>query len=191
MTASQAKPQAKPVDNGVNVNALLGAREALTATPEAAQFKWRATSEWVHGTHNRATVDGFFGLGAEQKHRQAFQYDTDHPEIFAAPDKAATPVEYVLVGLAGCLTAGIAAVAQNRNIQLKSVKATLEAPMDLQGILGIDDNVRNGFDGIKVHYEIDADATPEQIAALVAQSQKRSAVFDALTNPTNVSVTVS
>lgn len=189
MTTSQANTQAKPVDNGVNVNALLGAREALTATPAAAQFKWRATSEWVHGTHNRATVDSFFGLGGEQKHRQAFQYETDHPEIFAAPDKAATPVEYVLVGLAGCLTAGIAAVAQNRNIQLKSVKATLEAPMDLQGILGIDDNVRNGFDGIKVHYEIDADATPAQIEALVAQSQKRSAVFDILANPTDVTVT--
>ena len=144
--------QAKPVDNGVNVNALLGAREALTATPEAAQFKWRATSEWLHGTHNRTTIDKFFGLGGEQKHRQAYQYETDHPEIFAAPDNAATPVEYVLVGLAGCLTAGIAAVAQNRNIQLKSVKATLEAPMDLQGILGIDEHVRNGFDGIKVHY---------------------------------------
>ncbi|HET9206838.1 MAG TPA: OsmC family protein, partial [Burkholderiaceae bacterium] len=122
-------------------------------------------------------------------HRQAYAYESDHPEIFASPDNGATPVEFVLVGLAGCLTAGIAAVAQNRNIQLKSVKATLEAPMDLQGILGIDDNVRNGFDGIKVHYEIDADATPEQIEALVAQSQKRSAVFDIVTNPTDVTVT--
>jgi len=129
-------------------------------------------------------------LGGEQKHRQPFQFDTDHPEIFAAEDKGATPVEYVLVGLAGCLSAGIAAVAQNRNIQLRSVKATLEAGMDIQGILGIDANVRNGFDGIKVHYEIDADATPEQIAALVAQSQKRSAVFDIVTNPTNVAVEV-
>lgn len=175
--------------NGVNVEALLGARAALTQTPEAARFTWRATSEWVNGTHSRATVDGFFGLGAEQKHRQPFRFDADHPELFAAEDKGATPVEYVLVGLAGCLSAGIAAVAQNRNIQLHSVKATLEAGMDLQGILGIDENVRNGFDGIRVHYEIDADATPEQIAALVAQSQKRSAVFDIVTNPTDVHVT--
>ena len=181
--------QIQSAQNGVNVAALLGAREALTATPEAAQFKWRATSEWLHGTHNRATVSSFFGLGGEQKHRQTFQYESDHPEIFAASDNGATPVEFVLVGLAGCLTAGIAAVAQNRNIQLKSVKATLEAGMDLQGILGIDEHVRNGFDGIKVHYEIDADATPEQIAALVAQSQKRSAVFDIVTNPTDVTVT--
>ena len=188
MTTAQAKT-AKPADNGVNVAALLGAREALTATPAGAQFKWRATSEWLRGTHSRATVDGFFGLGDEQKHRQTYQYESDHPEVFASPDNGATPVEFVLVGLAGCLTAGIAAVAQNRNIQLRSVKATLEAGMDLQGILGIDENVRNGFDGIKVHYEIDADATPEQIAALVAQSQKRSAVFDIVTNPTDVTVT--
>jgi len=178
-------------DNGVNVEALLGAREALTEAPEAAAFKWRATSEWVSGTHSRATVDGFFGLGDEQKHRQTFQFDADHPEVFAAEDNGATPVEFFLVGLAGCLSAGIASVAQNRNIQLRSVKATLEAGMDLQGILGIDDAVRNGFDGIRVHYEIDADATQDEIAALVAQSQKRSAVFDIVTNPTNVSVKVN
>jgi len=183
--------QERTVDNGVNVEALLGAREALTEAPEAAAFKWRATSEWVSGTHSRATVDGFFGLGAEQKHRQTFQFDVDHPEIFAAEDNGATPVEFILVGLAGCLSAGIASVAQNRNIQLRSVKATLEAGMDLQGILGIDDAVRNGFDGIRVHYEIDADATQDEIAALVAQSQKRSAVFDVVTNPTDVTVTAS
>jgi uncharacterized OsmC-like protein len=183
--------QPRTAMNGVNVDTLLGARAALTEAPEAARFKWRATSEWISGTHSRATVDGFFGLGAEQKHRQTFRFDADHPEVFAAEDNGATPVEYVLVGLAGCLSAGIAAVAQNRNIQLRSVKATLEASMDLQGILGIDERVRNGFDGITVHYEIDADATPEQIAALVAQSQKRSAVFDIITNPTDVTVTAS
>ena len=177
------------VTNGVNVAALLGAREALTGAPAAAQFTWRATSEWQRGTHTRSSIHGFYGLGGEQKHRQPFSFDTDHPEVFASEDLGATPVEMVLVGLAGCLTAGIAAVAQNRNIQLNSVKATLEAPMDLRGILGIDADVRNGFDSIKVHYEIDADATEAQIAALVAQSQKRSAVFDILTNPTDVTVT--
>ena len=187
--SSMASTATAAVDNGVNVAALLGAREALTAAPEGARFKWRASSEWLRGTHSRATVDGFFGLGAEQRHRQTYQFDSDHPEIFASPDNGATPVEFVLVGLAGCLSAGVAAVAQHRNIQLRSVKATLEAGMDLQGILGIDEQVRNGFDGIKVHYEIDADATPEQIAALVAQSQKRSAVFDIVTNPTDVTVT--
>lgn len=179
------------VNNGVNVEALLGAREALTEAPEGAKFTWRATCDWINGTHSATTVDGFFGLGEEQQHRTAFRFDTDHPEVFASEDKGATPVEIVLAGLAGCLTAGIASVAQNRNIQLRSVKATLEGGMDLQGILGIDGDVRNGFDGIKVHYDIDADASKEDIAALVAQSQKRSAVFDIITNPTDVSVTVA
>jgi len=178
-------------DNGVNVEALLGARTALTEAPEAAHFKWRATCDWVRGTHSRTTVEGFYGLGAEQPRPQAFHYDADHPELFAAEDNGATPVEYVLVALASCLTAGIASVAQNRNIQLRSVKATLEAGMDMQGILGIDSEVRNGFDGIKVTFVIDADATREEIAALVAQSQRRSAVFDIVTNPTNVSVQVA
>ena len=178
------------IDNGVNVEALLGARQALTDTPAAARFQWRASSHWVRGTHSRTTVQKFFGLGAEQSHKREFTFDADHPEIFASEDKGATPVEFVLVGLASCLTAGIAAVAQNRGIQLHSVKATLEAGMDLQGILGIDSDVRNGFDGIKVVFEIDADASKEDIAALVAQSQRRSAVFDIVTNPTDVSVEI-
>jgi uncharacterized OsmC-like protein len=178
------------VDNGVNVEALLGAREALSAAPEAARFQWRATCAWMNGTHSKSTVDQFFGLGEGQRHRTEFTFDADHPEIFAAEDNGATPVEYVLVGLGACLTAGVAAVAQHRKIQLRSVKATIEGSMDLQGILGIDSDVRNGFDGIKVTYQIDADATPDEIRALVAQSQKRSAVYDIVTNPTNVTVEV-
>ena len=179
------------VDNGVNVEALIGAREALEAAPEAAQFVWRATCEWVNGTHCRNTIDGFFGLGEEQARQKPHTVECDHPEQFAAEDKAATPVEVVLSGLASCLTAGIAAVAQYRGIQLRSVKATLEGNMDLHGILGIDDDVRNGFGAIRVHYDIDADAAEDDIKALVAQSQKRSAVFDIITNPTNVFVTVN
>jgi uncharacterized OsmC-like protein len=174
----------------VNVEALLAAREALTNAPQAAQFKWRAACEWKDGTYSHSTVEGFFGLGEEQRRKTTFSFDADHPEVFASDDKGATPVEYVLVGLASCLTAGIAAVAQHRNIQLRSVKATIEGDMDIQGILGIDSDVRNGFGGIKVSYEIDADAKREDIEALVAQSQKRSAVYDIVTNPTNVVVEV-
>ena len=144
----------------------------------------------MNGTHSQSTVQGFFGLGAEQTHKREFRYDADHPEVFASEDNGATPVEYVLVGLASCLTAGIAAVAQNRSIQLRSVKAIVEAGMDIQGILGIDSDVRNGFSGVKIVFEIDADASKKEIAALVAQSQKRSAVFDIITNPTNVVVQI-
>jgi uncharacterized OsmC-like protein len=181
----------KPVNNGVNVDALFGAQEALAKAPEAAKFKWRATVEWINGTHSRSTVEGFYGLGAEHKHKSKFAFDADHPEVFAAEDKAATPVEIVLASLASCLTAGVAAVAQARKIQLRSVSATLEAGMDIRGILGVDEDVRNGFDGIKVTYKIDADASPDDIKAIVAQSQKRSAVYDIITNPTNVTVEVA
>ena len=183
--------QEAAVDNGVNVGAILEARDALSATPEAARFKWRASSRWIGGTHSQHRVGDFFGLGAEQQRDKSFTFETDHPELFASEDRGATPVEAVLVGLAGCLSAGIASVAQNRGIQLRSVKATLEGGMDLQGILGIDSDVRNGFDGIRVNYEIDADASEDEIAALVAQSQKRSAVFDIITNPTDVHVAVA
>lgn len=182
---------AKSVDNGVNVEALLGAREALAQAPEAAKFQWRATTRWQRGTHTRSSTLSFFGLGEEQSHRKEYVYEADHPEVFASEDNGATPVELVLAGLGACLTAGVAAVAQNRGIQLNSVTAKIEGGMDIQGILGMDPDVRNGFDGIKVTYEIDADASPEDIRALVAQSQKRSAVYDVITNPTQITVEVA
>jgi uncharacterized OsmC-like protein len=177
-----------PVDNGVNVAALLGAREALSATPEAADFTWRATCTWRNGTHSHSTVDGFTGLGAEQQHRNTYEYDIDHPECFASADNGATPVEVVLVGLAGCLTAGVASVAQFRGIQLRSVTATIEGQMNVLGILGADPDIRNGFDAITVRFAIDADATREDLEALLAQAQKRSAVFDVVANPTKILV---
>lgn len=191
MTTTGNNSTVAEVDNGVNVSALLGAREALEKAPEAAQFKWRASCEWVNGTHSRSAIGTFFGLGAEQSRNKTFTVEADHPQVFASEDNAPTPVELVLSGLASCLTAGVAAVAQRRGIQLHSVKASLEADMDIQGILGIDDEVRNGFGAIRVHFDIRADASPDDIKALVAQSQKRSAVFDVITNPTNVFVTVN
>jgi uncharacterized OsmC-like protein len=178
------------IDNGVNVQALLDARETLAGAPEAAQFTWRASSKWQNGVHSTTTIQNYFGLGAEQSHKTETVLDADHPEVFAAEDNAITPIEYLLVGLASCLTAGVASVAQNRGIQLRSVEATVEGNHDVRGILG-DADVRNGFNDIKVTFDIDADASEEDIEALLAQSQKRSAVFDALTNPTEIAVAVA
>ena len=180
-----------PIDNGVNTEALLGAREALGAAPEAAAFTWRTSCRWIHGTHSTSTIEGFSGLGTEHQHKKTFTFEADHPECFASQDLGATPVEIVLAGLAGCLTAGVASVAQHREIQLRSVTATLEADMNVLGILGADPEVRNGFSGVRVHFDIDADASPADIEAIVAQSQKRSAVFDIVTNPTAVTVEIN
>ena len=179
------------VDNGVNVQALLDAREVLKGAPEAAQFTWRASCKWRNGTHSKTDVKSFFGLGQEQRHKTETSFEADHPEIFASEDNGITPIEYVLVGLASCLTAGVASVAQNRGIQLRSVESKLEGTMDIRGILGIDSEVRNGYDDIKVTFKIDADASKKEIEAIVAQSQKRSAVFDIIANPTTVNVEVA
>lgn len=180
----------KTVDNGVNVDALLGARAALTEAPQAAQFVWRSTCEWKNGVHCQSTMGGFFGLGEEQDRGRTFTIDADHPEQFAASNQGASPVEILLSALASCLAAGVASIAQHRGIQLRAVTATVEGDMDLQGIMGIDSDVRNGFSAIRVSFDVDADATPDEVRALVAQSQKRSAVYDIVTNPTAVTVDV-
>src|SRR6201989_3716579 len=163
MTATES-----PVANAFNVEALLGVRDALAGTPEIAQFQWRSTVSWVNGTHSRSDVETFYGFGEEQRHHTTFSYDIDHPLQFAAQDNGITPVEYVLVALGGCLTAGIAVVAQQRGIQLRSVQAVVSAEMDLHGILGADPDVRSGVSRVRVDYRI-----AQQIAAVVAQSQNR------------------
>ena len=178
------------VNNGVNVQALLDARQVLKGAPDAAKFTWRASCKWQNGVHSQTSIQGYHGLGQEQKHKTETTFEADHPEVFAANDNGITPIEYVLVGLASCLTAGVAAVAQNRGIQLRSVESKLEGTMDIRGILGVDPDVRNGYDDIKVTFKIDADASKKDIEAIVAQSQKRSAVYDVITNPVNVTVEV-
>ncbi|QKV17364.1 OsmC family protein [Oricola thermophila] len=178
-------------DNGVNTEALIGARGAFAEAPQAARFTFRSTCDWVEGTYSSNAINGYFGLGEEHQRAKTFRIESDHPVVFAAADRAPTPTEIVLSALASCLTGGVAAVAQHRGIQLKSVRAVVEGDIDVQGILGMDPEIRNGFSSIRVRFEIDADASREDIEALVAQSQKRSAVFDILTNPTSVAVSVA
>lgn len=179
------------VDNGVDIEAILAARAALTQAPPAARFNFRARCEWINGTHSRSTVTDFYGLGETHRHRQSFTLECDHPEVFASEDNAPAPVEAALAALGSCLMAGVATVATNRGVQLRSVTATVEGDMDLQGILGIDGDVRNGFDDVRVTFDIDADASREDMEAIVAQSQKRSAVFDLFSNPTTITVSVA
>jgi uncharacterized OsmC-like protein len=182
---------AKPVDNGINLEAILEARQMLTDAPEAGTVVWRASSTWRNGTHSYSKCEPFNAFGEDHPHRGDYGIDMDHPELFASEDNGATPIEVVLLGLAGCLTAGIASVATMREIQLRSVTATVEADMDLLGVMGVDPEVRNGFSAVRVHFDVDADASQEDIEAIVAQSQKRSAVYDIMTSPTNVVVAVN
>ncbi|WP_238364020.1 OsmC family protein [Mesobacterium pallidum] len=179
------------VDNGVNTEALIGARGAFADAPQAAQFTFRSTCDWIEGTYSVNAINGYFGVGQEHARAQTFRIESDHPAVFAAGDRAPTPPEIVLSALASCLTGGVASVAQHRGIQLNSVRAIVEGDVDVQGILGMDAEIRNGFSAIRVTFQVDAEASADEIAAVVAQSQKRSAVFDILANPTNVSVSVA
>ncbi|MFD0980323.1 OsmC family protein [Tropicimonas aquimaris] len=181
----------KIVSNGVNTEALIGARDAFEQMPEAAAFTFRSTCEWNEGTHSTNAINGYFGLGQEHDRKETFRIESDHPEVFAAADRAPTPPEIAIAALASCLSGGVAAVAQHRGIQLHKMRAVVEGDVDVRGILGMDPEIRNGFSDIRVTFEIEADAAPDEIRALVAQSQKRSALFDMLTNPTNVNVTVA
>jgi uncharacterized OsmC-like protein len=176
--------------NGVNVEALFGALDAVKAQPEAAKFQFRASNEWVSGTHSRSRIHEFFGLGSEQTHRQAHEYDADHPEQLVGTDVAPSPVEFLLHALAACITAGIGNVAAARGIELTRVRSTVSGDIDLVGLLGIDPSVRNGYQSIDVRLVIEGDAGADELRTVVERSVARSAVYDMLTNGTAVSVHV-
>lgn len=180
----------RPALNGVDVPTLFATIDAVKDQPSAATFRFRAVNRWVSGTHSRTTIDGFFGVGAEQRHRTTYLVEADHPELLVGSDNAPSPVEHILHGLAACLTAGIGNIAAARGIALTEVESRLEGDIDLQGLLGLSDDVRNGYERIRVDFRIAGDATDEQLRALVAQSQARSAVFDIVTNGVPVEIGV-
>jgi uncharacterized OsmC-like protein len=177
--------------NGVDTKALFTTINHVDGQRDLAQFQFRATNTWQSGTHSRSTISSFTGAGGEHQHMAAFELDADHPQVLTGKDNGPTPVEYLLVALASCLTAGVANVAAARGVELRSVTSTVEGDIDLQGILGLSDEVRNGYQGLRVRFEIDADASPVVIERIVAQSRARSAVFDVLTNGVPVTVHVA
>lgn len=176
--------------NGVDTEALFGALDAVKEQPEAAKFQFRATNTWVSGTHSRSTIQEFFGLGAEQTHREAHTYDADHPEQLTGTDKAPSPVEFLLHALAACITAGIGNIAAARGIDLTRVESTVTGDIDLMGLLGLDPSVRNGYQGIEITLRIEGDASTDKLRGVVERSVARSGVFDVLANGTPVTVKV-
>jgi uncharacterized OsmC-like protein len=177
------------VRNGVDTATLFATLDAVKATPEIAKFQFRATNRWVSGTHNQSTIHGFYGAMQEMTHQQAHVYDADHPAVLVGADNGPTPVEFVLHALAACLTAGLANIAAARGVNLESVESTVEGDIDLLGILGLSDDVRNGYQGIKVSFKVRGD-DPEKLRRVIEQSRKRSAVYDVVTNGVPVSIEV-
>ena len=180
-----------PHINGVDASTLLATREAVRGNPPIAKFQFRANNAWQSGTHSVSTFDGFYGVGQELAHLETTQVVSDHPEVLVAADQGPTPVEYLLHAIAACLTAGIANIAAVRGITLTRLESYVEGDVDLLGILGLSDGaVRNGYDEIRVRFTIEGDADDEALRSLVEQSRRRSAVYDALTNPTPVVIDV-
>lgn len=191
MTQTMTQPRKREPMNGVDVPALFATIDAVAGQRELAQFRFRATNRWMAGTHSRTTVESFYGAGGEQEHKRTFELDGDHPQVLVGADNGPTPVEYVLIGLASCLTAGIGNIASARGVELYGVEARVEGEIDLQGLLGLSDEVRNGYQQIRVDYTIRGNAPEEKLRQIVEQSRARSAVFDIVTNQVPVEITVN
>ena len=176
--------------NGVDVPTLFATLDAVRESPGIATFQFRASNEWQGGTHSRSEFSGFYGATQELTHQHVTVVDADHPQVLVGADHAPTPAEYLLHAIAACLTAGIANIASARGVDLTKLTSTVEGDIDLLGILGLSDSVRNGFEQIKVTFHVEGDADAETLREIVDQSRRRSAVYDALTNPTPVHIDV-
>ncbi len=178
--------------NGVDVPTLFATLDAVKASPDIAAFQFRASNTWISGTHNRGSIQGFYGAGQEDTTRaEPFVCDADHPTVLVGTGKGPTPVEYLLHAIAACLTAGLANIAAARGVTLHRITSTVEGDIDLLGILGLSPDVRNGYRQIRVHFDVEGDASPQELAALVERSRRRSAVYDVLTNGTDVLIDVT
>jgi uncharacterized OsmC-like protein len=181
----------RPARNGVDVPTLFATLDAVKGQPEIATFRFRASNRWVSGTHSRSTIQGFYGAMQEMRHEQEHTYDADHPAVLVGKDTAPTPVEFLLHAIAACLTSGLANIAAARGIDLHEVTSTVEGDIDLNGILGLSKEARNGYTAIRVRFDVRGDAPEEQLRELVEQSRRRSAVYDVLTNGVPVHVDVA
>jgi uncharacterized OsmC-like protein len=177
--------------NGVQTPDLLATINAVKASPDLAKFRFRASNRWVSGTYSESRVEAFSGAGGDHTHITEFRYAADHPTVLVGLDRGPTPIEFLLHGLAACITAGIGNIAAVRGITLTSVESRVEGDIDLRGILGLSDQVRNGYERIRISFDIAGDASAEKLRGIVEQGVARSAVFDVLTSgvPVDVSIT--
>jgi uncharacterized OsmC-like protein len=190
LTSARAEKVAPAPRNGINTPAVFATINAVAQQPQLAKFQFRATTRWAKGTHSRTTIETFSGAGGEHAHKHEHTYDADHPAVLVGEDNGPTPMEFVLQALGSCLMAGVASVAAARRIDLYEVIARIEGDVDLRGVLGISDEARNGYESIRVSFEIKGDAPAEKLQQIIEQSRKRSAVFDIITNAVPIEIVV-
>ena len=192
MTTTDTTAQASDsMRNGVDTATLFATLDAVKQAPQAAQFQFRAHNQWISGTHNRSTIADYFGVGEERSHERTFVFDADHPAVLVGQDHGPTAVEFVLHALAACLTAGLANIAAARRVKLTEVRSTVTGDIDLNGLLGLSPDVRNGYERITVRFTIKGDAPAETLREIVEQSRARSAVYDVITNRVHVTIEVN
>ncbi len=191
MSETITAPRKREPLNGVDTPTLFATIDAVASQRELARFRFRATNRWQSGTHSRTSITSFYGAGGDHEHVREFVLDADHPQVLVGADNGPLPVELVLAGLASCLTGGIGNIAAARGVTLQEVESVVEGEMDLQGILGLSNEVRNGYERIRVDFTIKGDAPEETLRKIVEQSRSRSAVFDVITNQVPVDITVN
>jgi uncharacterized OsmC-like protein len=179
------------IRNGVNTETLFATLDVVKAQPELGTFQFRASNEWIDGAHNRSTIRDFYAAGGEDTSRaEAFELDAGEPAILIGTDTGPNPAEYLLHALAACLTTSLVYVAAARGVRLTRVESRLEGDIDVRGALGLSDEVRNGFDQIRISFVVEGDAPPETLRGLVERAKARSTVFDIVTNGVPVHVGV-
>ena len=180
------------IRNGVDTGRLFATLDLIKAQPELAKFQFRATNRWLGGAHNRSLIKDFYAAGGEDTSRgEEFEIDAGEPAILLGTDTGPNPAEYLLHALAACLTTSIVYVAAARKVELTSVKSTLTGDMDVRGALGVDEEPRNGFERITASFRVTGNAPEEKLREVVERAQKRSAVYDMVTNGVPVAVEVA
>lgn len=175
--------------NGVDVEQLTETIGAIQQKPELAEFQFRATNTWLGGGRSRTRIQGFRGAGQEDDSRaEPFVLEGDEPPVLLGENQAPNAVESVLHALGSCLAVGFVYNAAAQGIEVRSLEFELEGDMDIHGFLGLSSDVRAGYNGIRVRYAVDCDASPEKVDELCQYVQRTSPVLDMLRNPVPVRV---
>jgi len=179
---------ATKIVNGVDVNRLFETIDSIKENKEIAKFNFRAQNKWIGGTENQTTVTDYYGACKTHTRSKPHVFVKDEPPILLGKDKGANPVEYLLAGLAGCITTSLVCHASARGVKIDSIESTLEGDIDLQGLLQIDENVNPGYQGINISFKIESDADEETLQELIELAKKASPVVSTISRPTQINV---
>lgn len=188
MSTQTAETKHNHMTNGVDVDRLFETVEAVKAEPGIAKFRFRVRNKWIDGGHNHTTIKDFYGALSDHPHEKPFELEAGEPEVLLGRDEGPNPVEYLLTGLAGCLTSSLVYHAAAKGIEVRGVESRLEGDLDLRGFLGLSKDVPVGYEEIRVYFTIDADISQQEKEELIQMAQKYSPVFNSVTNPTRVTV---